>query len=91
MAKKKAVKRNAPAKYVKVKPKAKTLKNLKGTKTKVTHKTSAVIKTKRSGWAIDQDNAIKTALPAGRRISSEGKVYYERRENRSDSQRGRKK
>lgn len=66
------------AKYVKLRP-PKKLKNSKGTKTIITHSTSQ----KKSGSNKSADKRVK-ALPAGRRISKSGNVYYERRENRSD-------
>ena len=74
----KKVSRSKPAKYVKLTP-AKKLKNSKGTKTTLTHKASQ----KKSGSDKSTDKRV-AALPAGRRVSASGNVYYERRQNRSD-------
>jgi len=64
--------------YVALKP-AKKLTNSKKKKTIVTH----VAPQKKTGSKKKYDSKIQ-ALPPGRRISSKGNVYYERRENRSD-------
>jgi len=61
---------------------AKTKKNIKAKKTvkrKVTRSKSAIVK----------DKQVK-ALHAGKRVSEEGNVYYENRENRSDVNRTKK-
>lgn len=72
--------RRKAAVYTKAKP-APTLKNSKGTKTKLVATTKSIIKNTVSKSA---DRKIK-ALPAGKRISkTTGGVYYERRSNRSD-------
>lgn len=60
----------------------KKVRNSKGTKTTVTHKAKQKrVKQTKRGKA--QDKRIK-ALPSGRRKSSSGNTYSERRSNRSD-------
>lgn len=50
-------------------------------KTSLARKPASTKMTGRSNYARD---AVRPALPPGKRVSAKGRVYYERRENRSD-------
>ncbi len=60
------------------------MKNSRGGKTTVTHKTNDVKKVKQTAKGKAQDKRVK-ALPAGIRKTKSGSTYYENRINRSDN------